>query len=398
MSSEASTNAPPAAGAPDWDALRAEFPGTRNHAYLDIGRKALLPLTVRAAMNEWLDDVYDNHGKQAFSMAGQEETRETVGRVFGAEPRNIALIKNTSEGINIVANGFPWEVGDNLVISKFEHENNTFPWRYLARKGIEIRWAEPDEQGRVTVDQYRDVVDARTRIVAVAYVAYGNGYRADVPAIATFCRERGIRLVVDAIQAIGVLSAPLSDLGADVISTGGHKAQFGLTGAGFMVTSDEMTGILTPPYAAKFSFTSLDRMVRDLELAPDAHRFEYGNPNFLGLNVQKRSAEFVESIGLANIEARVKDLTTYLIDELERRQIRVLTPRPWRERAGLVSIAVDQDSELVEATLAERGVLVASKDGAIRAGVHFYNNREDIDRLVAGLAEVSRQPSEAAAP
>lgn len=398
MSSEASTNASPAAGAPDWDALRAEFPGTRNHAYLDIGRKALLPLSVRAAMNEWLEDVYDNHGKQAFSMAGQEETRETVGRVFGAEPRNIALIKNTSEGINIVANGFPWEAGDNLVISKFEHENNTFPWRYLARKGIEIRWAEPDEQGRVTVDQYRDVVDARTRIIAVAYVAYGNGYRADVPAIATFCRERGIRLVVDAIQAIGVLSAPLSSLGADVISTGGHKAQFSLTGAGFMVASDEMIPMLTPPYAAKFSFTSLDRMVRDLELAPDAHRFEYGNPNFLGLKVQKRSAEFVESIGLANIEARVKDLTTYLIDELERRQMRVLTPRPWRERAGLVSIAVDQDSDRVEAALAERGVLAASKDGAIRAGVHFYNNQDDIDRLVAGLAEVSRQPLKAANP
>lgn len=381
---------------PDWEAVRAEFPGTRNHAYLDIGRKALLPLTVRAAMNEWVDDVYDNLGKKAFSMAGQEETRETVGRVFGAEPRNIAMTKNTSEGINIVANGFPWEAGDNLVISKLEHENNTFPWRYLTRKGIEIRWAEPDDQGRVTVDQYREAVDARTRMIAVAYVAYGNGYRADLPTIATFCRERGIRMIVDAIQAIGVLGAPISSLGADVLATGGHKAQFSLTGAGFMVTSDEMTSMLTPPYAAKFSFTSLDRMVRDLELAPDAHRFEYGNPNFLGLNVQKRSAEFVEQIGLANIEARIKELTTHLIEEVERRQMRVLTPRPWGERAGLVSIAVDQPSDQVEAALAERGVIAASKDGAIRAGVHFYNNHEDIDRFVEGLAEAVRAVPEAA--
>lgn len=382
--------ASPQQGSPDWDAMRAEFPAASKYAYLDIGRKALLPLTVRASMESWLDDVYENVGKNAFSMDGPEATRDVVARVFGAPRENIALVKNTSEGINIVAAGFPWVEGDNVVISKFEHENNTFPWRYLQRRGIEIRWAEPDEQGRVTVDCYAKVINSRTRIIAAAYVAYGNGYRADLPAVGQFCRENNIKLVVDAIQGIGILAAPISTLGADVICTGGHKAQFSLTGAGFMYITDEMMELLDQPYAAKFSFTSIDRTVPELELAPDAHRYEYGNPNFLGLWVQKRSAEFIASIGLENIEARVCDLTTYLIDELESRQFKVLTPKPWHERAGLVSTAIDGDVDEIEKTLHEQGVMVAAKDGNIRTGIHFYNNHDDIDRFVDCLSAIAR--------
>ncbi len=377
-------------GTPDWDRLRDEFPATGQYAYLDIGRKALLPRAVKAAADGWFDDVYTNIGEKAFSMDGQEHTRDAVADVFGAPRSNVALVKNTSEGINIVAAGFPWVEGDNVVISRLEHENNTFQWRYLARKGIEVRWAEPDAQGRVTVESYARVVDDRTRIIAVAYVAYGNGYRADLNSVSEFCREKDIRLIVDAIQGIGVLSAPISTLGADVLCAGGHKAQFSLTGAGFMYITDEMIDLLDPPYAAKFSFTSIDRAVPDLELACDAHRYEYGNPNFLGLWVQRQSAEFIASVGLANIEARVRELTTYLIDELESRQLRVLTPRPWEERAGLVAIGVDGDADKIEAALRERGIIVAAKDGQMRAGVHFYNNRDDIDRFATELHAVSR--------
>jgi cysteine desulfurase/selenocysteine lyase len=374
----------------NWTELRAQFPATARFAYLDIGRKALLPRVVQQSAESWLADVYENVGKRAFSMEGQEETRDAVAATFGAPRENIALVKNTSEGINIVAAGFPWREGDNVVISSLEHENNTFPWRYLTRKGIEIRWAEPDEQGRVTVESYERAIDVRTRIIAVAYVAYGNGYRADLPTISRFCKERNIRLVVDAIQGIGVLSAPISSLGADVLCAGGHKAQFSLTGAGFMYITDEMISELDPPYAAKFSFTSIDRTVPDLELAPDAHRYEYGNPNFLGLWVQKRSAEFIASIGLENIEARVQELTTRLIEEIETRQFRVLTPRPWEERAGLVAVSVDGDADKIEAAMRADGVVAAAKDGNIRAGVHFYNNDQDIDRFVESLAGHAR--------
>ena len=370
---------------PDWAALRREFPTLENFIYLDISKKAILPRRIEEFMGEWVRDIYEDAGARAFSMDCIEETRRVVGDVFGAPPTNLSLIKNTSEGINIVAQGFPWRDGDNVVISESEHENNTFPWRQLTARGVEVRWAAPDAEGRVTVDLYRDLVDDRTRIIGGSGVAYGNGYRADIPGIADFCRDRGIKLVVDGIQAVGILATPIAELRADVFVAGGHKAQFSLAGAGFMYATNEMIEMLTPPYAAKYSFTSNDRMQPSPELAHDGHRFEYGNPNFLGCWVQKRAAEYVGEIGLANIEARVRSLTTALIEEAERRQIKVRTPRSWTERAGIVSFDIGCHAGEKQAQLRARNIVVSEKDGHLRTAGHFYNSEDDLTRFLDAL-------------
>ena len=381
----ATANADVLQAEPNWAELRREFPTLDNFIYLDISKKAILPRRVEEFMGEWVRDIYEDAGARAFSMDCIEETRRVVGDVFGAPPTNLSLIKNTSEGINIVAQGFPWRDGDNVVISEFEHENNTFPWRQLTARGVEVRWAAPDAEGRVTVDLYRDLVDDRTRIIGASWVAYGNGYRADIPGIADFCRDRGIKLVVDGIQAVGILATPIAELGADVFVAGGHKAQFSLAGAGFMYATNEMIEMLTPPYAAKYSFTSNDRMQPSPELAPDGHRFEYGNPNFLGCWVQKRAAEYVGEIGLANIEARVRSLTTALIEEAERRQIKVRTPRSWTERAGIVSFDIGCHAGEKQAQLRARNIVVSEKDGHLRTAVHFYNSEDDLTRFLDAL-------------
>jgi cysteine desulfurase/selenocysteine lyase len=386
-----SSAVPPAE--PDWSALRAEFPILAHCAYMDIGRKAPLPRVARRATDRWFQDVDDTGGMHAFSMDGQEATRAAVARTFGAASDQIALIKNTSEGINIVAQGFPWEAGDNVIITRHEHENNTFPWRHLQRRGVNVKFAEADPDGCVRPEAYARVIDARTRMIAVAYVAYGNGYRADLDALSALARQSGAWLVVDAIQGVGVLARRLDRMGAEVVVAGGHKAQFSLAGAGLMYTTPEATQRLTPPYAAKFSFTSNDRHQAAPQLRHTARRFEYGNPNFLGLAVQRASAEWIAAIGLDNIEARVRAVTTYLIEQAEARQIKVRSPRNWHERAGIVALDVAGDADQVEAALRDKGVRVAAKDGYIRAAIHFYNDEGDVDRLVDGLARL--RPSSA---
>ena len=374
-----------AQAAPDWSAVRKQFPTTEKLTFLNSGMKVILPTCVTEAMQEWIGDVYATAGETAFAMAEIEKTRAAVAETFGAPVDTISLIKNTSEGVSIIAQGFPWREGDNVVISDIEHENNTFPWRYLGTRGVETRFAKPDEQGRVTLDCYRPLVDTRTRILALAWVAYGNGYRADLAGLGAFCRERGIKLIVDGIQGVGVLATPISALGVDAMIAGGHKAQLSLTGAGFMYTAPDLTAMITPPYAAKYSFKSNDRFQPQLELASDAHRFEYGNPNFLGCFVQRRSAEFIRGIGLEHIEARVQHLTTRLIEGAEQRQIRVRTPRPWRERAGLVSCDLGRLAGPAVAALEKKRIIVSEKDGYVRAGIHFYNHEDDIDRLLDGV-------------
>ncbi len=383
---DSATQPPGAASLPNWQALRREFPATEHFVYLDIARKAILPQLVEDAMREWFADINERVGEAAFSMSVVEQTRDVVAEVFGARRDEIAFIKNTSEGLNIVARGFPWKAGDNVVISTLEHENNTFPWRHAAAPhGIEVRIATPDAQGRVTPDCYREVVDDRTRVLAATWVTYACGCRADLRELAAFCKERGIKLVIDGIQAVGTLADRLDGLGADVIVAGGHKSQFSLAGAGFMYAAPEMIDMLRPPYAAKFSFTSNDRTQPELTLAVDAHRFEYGNPNFLGRWVQRRSAEFIRAIGLANIEARVRDLTTRLIDDAERRGLTIRTPRPWTKRASIVSFDVGSEVAQVVARLKEQGIIVSARDGLLRASVHFYNSEDDLDRFLDAL-------------
>lgn len=382
-------------GTPDWAALRALFPATRSVVYLDIARKALLPSRARQAADAWFADIEtEQTGRRAFSMDEVEETRRAVGATFGAAPQTLALVKNTSEAVNIVARGLDWREGDNVVISEAEHENNTFPWRPLAARGVEVRMVPAGADGLVATDALRAALDARTRVLSVAWVSYGLGQRADLDALAEICRGAGVLLLVDAIQALGVLDRRLDALGADVVAAGGHKAQMSVTGAGLMHVSPNALDRFRPPYAAKYSFTTFDRTDPAPLLAPDAHRFEYGNPNFLGLAVQRASARFIGGIGLAAIEARVRHLTDLLIAEADRAGLKVRTPRPWSQRAGIVSLDLGGfSSDRMEATLDADGIRVASKDGHLRAAPHFYNDEDDvlhfIDRLTHRLGRAA---------
>ena len=276
MQKETVSTAPAAATAsPDWLAIRQQFPTTEKLTFLNSGMKVILPRCVGDAMQEWIDDVYDTGGETAFAMAEIEETRAVVASTFGAPKDCISLIKNTSEGVDIIAQGFPWRPATMLLSAT--SNMRTIPSLALPRiaeRGNTL--CKPDEQGHITLDCYRPLVDKRTRILALAWVAYGNGYRAELPELGAFCRERGVELIVDGIQGIGVLASPINELGVDAMIAGGHKAQLSLTGAGFMYATPKLRSIVVPAYAAKFSFTSNDRFQPKLELAMDGHRSSTG--------------------------------------------------------------------------------------------------------------------------
>jgi selenocysteine lyase/cysteine desulfurase len=387
--STAEASSAPQAIATDWDAFRAAFPTLERFVYLDTARKALVPRWVETAMSEWLRDVYENAGEAAFSMDAVEDARADIAETFGAPAANLALIKNTSEGMNILAKGLDIAPGDNVVLSASEHENNTFPWRYLADGGVEVRIIPADRDGRIAIERYREAIDGKTRVVSVAWVAYGNGARSDIPALAEIARRHGALVAVDGIQAVGTINQRIDSLGADVVVAGGHKTQFSLAGAGFLYVRDSAIERIVPPYAAKFSFTSLDRTVAELALARDAHRFEYGNPNFLGIHVQRTSARVIRAVGLERIEARVRLLTDRLIAGLDKLGIRVRTPRPWLERAGIVSMDLGRPAADAVRQLAQRKIVLSEKDGFVRASVHAYNNEDDIDGLLDALRSAS---------
>lgn len=371
---------------PDWAALRREFPTLANWTYLDIARKTVPPLCQERALREYWQDVVENAGADAWSALNVAQTRALMAEVLGAKPAEIAFTKNTTEGLNIAAHGFRLNPGDNVVLTDMEHVANVWVWKHWEAKGVEIRFAR-NREGRLPLACFLEQMDARTRVVSTAYVTYGNGYRVNLPELARVCRERGVRLVVDGVQAAGILAAPLSTLGADIVAIGGHKGLFGLTGSGVVYCREDLVNELQTDFVKQPATEPAARahVVSQFDYVRTAHRFEGGNPNFLGIRVLRHGAEFIRSIGLGHIEERVRDLTTTCLRLLKKAGLESATPDAWEERAQIVNVLVPDAAGLMERLREKHRVVTNVKDDALRLSMSFFNNEEDLERAVHAI-------------
>ncbi len=385
---------------PDWKKLREEFPTLRQWTYLDTARKTIPPRCQEEAMRDYTRDVYENAGADAWSALNVAETRGVMAALLGAKPGEIAFTKNTTEGLYIAANGVDLKAGDNIVLTDMEHVANVWVWKHWEAKGVEIRFAK-NRDGRLPLESFLEKMDARTRVVGTAYVTYSNGYRVDLPALGKACRERGALLVVDGVQAAGIIAKPLSELGADIIAMGGHKNLLGLTGSGLVWCREALVNELKTPFvkapAAAGSVQAKAHANSQFDYMRIAHRFEGGNPNFLGVRVLRRGAEFLQSIGLEHIESRVQALTATCLKLVKQSGFKTTTPENWEERAQIVNVIVPDAERVMTALREKHRVVVNVKDDALRLSMSFFNNEEDIERTVHAIAAESGTKSAAAA-
>lgn len=380
---------------PDWAALRSEFPTLAKWTYLDVARKTVPPRCQERALLDYTRDVYENAGANAWAASNTAEARAALAELLGAAPAEIAFTKNTTDGLNIAAHGFELAPGDNIVLTNLEHVANVWVWKHWESKGVEIRFAS-HRDGRLPIEAFLERMDGRTRVVSTAYVTYGNGYRVNVRELGRVCRERGIKLVVDGVQAAGILACPLRDLGADIVAIGGHKGLFGLTGSGIVYCREALVDALRTPFvkppAAPGDSPSGAYANSQFDYMRIAHRFEGGNPNFLGVRVLKAGAEFLSSIGLEHIEARVRELTTECLRMLKAAGFRTQTPENWEERAQIVNVLVPDAAGMMERLRDRHGIVTNVKDEALRISMSFFNNEADLEKAVWALkAEASRK-------
>src|SRR5260370_30660172 len=175
----------------DWEKLREEFPITRRWAFFD--HAAVAPITARAqkALADWAADMADNGEVQEHLRAKRvEQVRGLTGQLLDADPLDIAFVKNTSEGIGMVAEGFPWKPGDNVVTAAEEYPANIYPWMNLAARGVELRMVASRDR-RLWLDDIRSAMDQRTRLASLSFVEFASGFRNDLDAVGALCRERG---------------------------------------------------------------------------------------------------------------------------------------------------------------------------------------------------------------
>lgn len=376
------------APAADWSLLRAEFPTLERWTYLDVARKTPAPRCQECALQEYTRDIYEEAGAGAWAAPQVAETRAALARLLGAKPAEIAFTKNTTEGLNIAAHAFELSAGDNVVLTDVEHPANVWVWKHWEAKGVEIRYVR-NREGRLPLKAFVEEMDARTRVVSTAYVTYGNGYRVNLPELGRVCRERGVRLVADGVQAAGILAAPLNALGADLVAIGGHKGLFGLTGSGIVYCREELVDTIRTPFVKAPAAPAMVRahVNSQFDYVRTAHRFEGGNPNFLGVRVLRAGAELLESIGLVRIEERVRGLTASCLRMLKSAGLETTTPHNWEERAQIVNVLVADAAGVMERLREKHRVVVNVKDGAIRLSMSFFNNETDLEKTIRAIKE-----------
>jgi cysteine desulfurase/selenocysteine lyase len=370
---------------------------------MDVAVRGLLSQPVRDAVDRYLDARMEGRDDKAHLLGTVERARERFAHLIGADPDEVSITKNTSEGLNIVAAGLPWEPGDNLVFCpELEHPNNVYPWLNLPRRlGVELRTVAPHD-GRIPLESLSAAIDDRTRLVTVPTVSFSPGFVTDIHPIAEICRRRGVFLLADAAQSIGVLHTDVRRLGVDALATATQKALLGFYGMGFFYCRREWAERLTPVYLARFSVdlgadaheTAMDP--ERLHLRPGARRFDLGNYNYLAATAVDVSIAMLTDLGTPAIEDHARGLARRLAQGLLHVGLPVSGGDPGADLGHIVAVgksgggrhytAEDPAMNDLYGYLVDRGVRLSIRRGVLRFSLHLYNDMTDVDRVVA-LAE-----------
>jgi cysteine desulfurase / selenocysteine lyase len=336
-------------------------------------------------MAEWAADLTENGRVNEHRWNERiEQARRLAGRLIHAEPLDIAFIKNTSEGIGIVAEGLPWQAGDNVVTAADEYPANIYPWMNLKSRGVEIRLV-PSREGRIGIDDVRKMMDGRTRLVSLSAVEFASGFRNDLDAVGALCRERGVLFFVDAIQGLGVLPLDVQQTPIDFLAADGHKWLLGPEGAGIFYIRRDLVERLHPVDIGWNSVIHARDFSRiDFLLKPHAGRWESGSLNVAGIVALGASMELLLEIGIAAIRDRVLELTDYLCARAAEAELSVFSSREPSEKSAIVSLVPPGDDlrGLVR-RCREQGIVINQRAGRLRVSPHFYNNNAELDRFIA---------------
>lgn len=369
--------------------LRSAMPVARKWAYFD--HAAVAPLTQPAAdaLGKWLAQVAEEGDTVWLEWAAQlARCRKTAAAMIGAGEGDIALVPNTTAGINLVAEGLDWRAGDNVVTLADEFPTNLYPWMTLEKRGVETRLV-PTEEGRVTAEQITEYCDDRTRVVSVSWVGYANGCRRKLKPIADVAHACGALFLADAIQGLGVFPLDVRADEIDVLAADGHKWLLGPEGAGIAYIHPAWLERLKPIGVGWNSVVNAGQFDQiELRLKPTAARYEggtYNMPGFIGLGA---SLELIVALGVENLAAAILEYTDTVCAELTKAGAVIHSPRDGDERSGIVSFEIPgRDPLALRKHCLSQGVALNCRAGRLRLSAHAYNNADDLDRLLASLWE-----------
>jgi cysteine desulfurase / selenocysteine lyase len=370
------------------------FPVLRKWNFFNHAGVSPLPRAATDAMRKWAQQAEEGAYLGTSWYADIEKLRANCAKLIHAHRDEIAFVKNTSEGLSIVARGIDWQYGDVIVTSSVEYPANVYPWMEIARtSGAKLMMAKEhdDSHGRrsVPIDKILEAAsDPKCKMIALSHVEFASGQRHDLTRIGAFCRERDILFCVDAIQTLGVLPVDVQAMNIDYLSADGHKWMLGPEGAGFFYCRRDRIERTRPLMVGWMNvIDAMNYGDYNYRLKSDAGRFECGTYNVPGLLGFHASLDLLLSVGIDTISQRIKLLTDHLIERLIDKGYQIISPREADAWSGIVSFTSPKHElkPIVEMLRKQKQTEIAFREGRLRASPHFYNTEEQMDRLVEAL-------------
>ena len=301
--------------------------------------------------------------------------------------QDIALLKNTSEALSVIAYGLQWNKGDNVVISNEEFPSNHIVWESLKDKGVEVRYANLSSTTPPEQSLY-DLCDKNTKLLAISSIQYASGRQVDLNSLGQFCTNNQILFCVDAIQSIGATTFDVQACQADFVVADGHKWMLGPEGLALFYSRPEARDKLSlKQFGWHMVNNPSDFDKTEWEVAKSARRFECGSPNMLGIHGLSASLSLLLEIGMDKVEQRVKNNANYLFNQLSSlSNIKLITPAEETHRAGIINFhSTTTSSEKLFYTLTENNIFCAKRGKGIRFSAHYYTTQKQLDQALNSI-------------
>ncbi|HFD13607.1 MAG TPA: aminotransferase class V-fold PLP-dependent enzyme [Crenotrichaceae bacterium] len=364
-----------------------EFPHDDTITYLNHAAVAPLPLRTGQAITKFANENVER-GSQHYPawLKTEQHLHHQLQQLLNAPSvDDIALVKNTSEALSMVAYGIQWQTGDNIVSSNQEFPSNRIVWQSLSRFGVSFR--EADFASSSTPEQALfDCVDRHTRMITISSVQFSSGIRLDLEVIGAFCKQRGILFCIDAIQSLGVLRFDVQACQADFVMADGHKWMLGPEGLGVFYTSATVRDQLQ---LTQYGWHMIEQCGNydntPWVIAKSARRFECGSSNMLGIHALSASLSLLLETGIVQVEQAAMECACYLRKRIESHHNTdlVVTGDEQLQSPIVVFRHRTIDTKQLYRHLQEEGVICAPRGGGIRFSPHFYHTREQLDRALS---------------
>jgi selenocysteine lyase/cysteine desulfurase len=374
------------------ESLRAEFPVTETWAYLNHATHGPFSRrTVEALHQVALGWTVPPTMSGAKREADLTRARENVAALVGGAPNRVHLVGNLGDAMGVCAAGIDWREGDNVVIPKDEFPSVVYAFLALERKGVSVRLVEKDERGYTDLGRVAAAMDGRTRALAISHVEFMDGFRNDLAAIGEICRSRGVLSLVDVTQSMGVMPLDADANGIDVVAAHGYKWLMASYGFGPMHFSERALAEIQPVYVGRLS---VNKGFEDLNYALDwregALRFQTGGSNWLSQAAFNASAELIRAAEPARTFEHTLALTDRILAAAQAKGYTITSclDRPHRSQIVSFSAGSREKDGAIVAELAKKNVAVSLRGRGVRVSPYFYNDDEDVARLIEALPQV----------